>query len=96
MANEGSGGGAGGPASSYGGNPGSVSIVYGTGGRAEGSGGGGGSSTPYAEFPADFDARVMLLEPNVCIGGVEVSRPWVCLGIVPEIHPTKNVWLQRR
>lgn len=72
--------------------------MVGGGGGGSGSmgGGGGNSSYSYSVSLDEFDARILLLDNNCGIGGVEGGQPWICLGVIRALHPTKNVWLQRR
>lgn len=64
----------------------------GSGGAGSGSSGARGG---YDRLPEQFNARIVLMDQNGSIGGVEGQHSWVCLGVIPQIHPDKNVWLQR-
>lgn len=62
-----------------------------------GSGAGGassGSNGPAGGYPERFEAEIWLLDQNTGIVGSDTST-WICLGVIRQIHPTKNVWLKK-
>lgn len=76
----------------------SSSTSWSRGGTDGGGGSGGGwSSSSHASWPLEslFGLEAILLPPNggICGSG---SEPWVCLGVVPKMHPTMNLWVRRR
>jgi hypothetical protein len=85
---------------------GSSSSVTSSGGSPSGGGGGSGGSCGSSasschnwsdrwDYPDHFNARIMLLDSHAGVVGVEGQTPWICVGIIPAIHPYKRVWIQK-